>query len=153
MGLHELIEEHVDSLDGDPELLAVAIFEEILSDPELLQEIVLPALRAAIRNRLRMLALTAERSSILDAKPGADPAADRLAFLAEKFFVPGVGFVTWAEASIEHHEARIAYLQSKVAGLIDTQERHQRAIIEIKKAGVKNLGEIHGKRRRTKRAS
>lgn len=151
MGLAELIEEHVTETDGDAELLAMLIFEQIMNDAELLQEVVMPALRHEIRSRLRMLAAAIERDSVLSNAPTANPDADRLAFLAERFYAPPYGFVTWGEATIEQHEARIDYLNKKVNGLVDTISRHDKAIQEIRGAGVKTLGDIHGKRRRTRK--
>lgn len=148
MGLGELINQH--STDDADELTRL-ILEEVLTDEELIETIVVPALRNAIVMTLRHMTLYNEQHSTLSNKPTADPNADRLAFLADKFYAPPYGLVTWSEATIDMHTARIDYLNKKVNGLVDTITRHDRAIQEIKEAGAKNLGEIHGKRRRRRK--
>jgi hypothetical protein len=110
MGLNELIAEHVVDAGEDVEYLTEIIFEQIINNKELVQEIILPALRHEIRNRLRLLARSFEDDSLLSGKPTANPAADRLAFLREMFYCgTAIGMVSWADATIAHHEARIAY--------------------------------------------
>lgn len=148
MGLQELIDQHN---TDDADELALLIFEEVMQDQELIEQIVMPALRAAVSHHLRMAALNNEKAGLMSGKPTADPNADRLAFLADKFYAPPYGLVTWGEATVEMHQARIDYLNKKVNGLVDTITRHDKAIQEIKDAGAKNLGEIHGKRRRTRK--
>lgn len=148
MGLSELILQYESE---DPEELALAILQDVLNSEDLILEIVVPALRSAIITALRNMAREAEEHSYLSNKPTADPTADRMAFLAEKFYVPGVGFVSWAEATVDHHQMRIDYLNRKVNGLIDTITRHDKAIQEIRKAKVKNLGELHAKPKQTRR--
>jgi hypothetical protein len=150
MGLGELIEKHSTTGNEDADYLTQAIFDDVLRDVDLLNSIVMPALRSAIVHYLRMQALHAEKDSLLDAKPSANPTADRLAFLNERFFVPTIGFVTWAEATVEHHRMRISYLTDKAQGILDTAARHEEAIHQIEAAGVKNLGQVHKPPRRRK---
>lgn len=151
MGLHDLIEKYATTGNEDAEYLTRVIFDDLLHDAELLTEVLMPALKQRITHYLRVQALQAEKNSVLDSKPTADPTADRLAFLNERFFVPGVGLVTWAEATIEHHLARISYLNDKAQGILDTAARHEVAIADIKAAGVKTLGELHTKPKRTRK--
>lgn len=148
MGLQELIDQHN---TDDADELARLIFEEVMSDEELIEQIVMPALRSAVVHHMRLAALNNEKAGLMSGKPTADPTADRLAFLADKFYAPPFGLVTWGEATIEMHQARIDYLNKKVNGLMDTITRHDTAIQDIKMAGVKNLSEIHGKRRRSRK--
>lgn len=151
MGLSELVERHATGDGEDLDYVALAVFEELLTDGEALQEIVLPILKAAIHRHLRLLALQSEKDSIVG-KPPANPAADRMAFLKERFFVPGVGFVTWADATIEHHTIRITYLTNHAQSTLETAARHEEAIKQIKQAGAKTLGEVHKPKRVRKSA-
>lgn len=151
MGLHDLVMAHLEETGDDIELLAMAVLEDLMNDREALDAVVLPALRHEIRRYLRVLTLQTEKDSIVG-KPPADPAADRMAFLNERFFVPGIGFITWAEATVAHHEARIAYLNTKIYGIQETANRHLEAIKQIEAAGAKTLGEVHKPRRVRKSA-
>lgn len=150
MGLSELIQTHMTTGNEDADYLTRVIFNAVLADGELVQTILMPALHRAVYHHMRQMALAAEKQSLLSNKPTADPVADRLAFLKEKFYVPGVGFVPWGEATIEHHTLRISYLSDKAQSILDTAARHEVAITQIKEAKAKNLNEVHKPRRQRK---
>lgn len=153
MGLTELVNEHVQD-EEDLDTAVLNVFALLLQDEELMQAIIIPLLRHEVHRLLRHRALQSEKDSNLSNEPTANPAADRLAYLNERFFVPGIGFVTWAEATVEHHTRRITYLSDKAQSILDTAARHEEAITQINAAGVKCLGEVHKRpRRRTRKAS
>lgn len=139
MTLSEIIDQYfIDERENIDDVTA-EIMQELLKQPDLLVALLHPVLKARIHQHLRIRALNAERDSDLGTSPSVDPTADRNAFLQERFYVPGVGFVTWGAATIAHHQARIDYLMVKVAGIEETAQRHEAAIAEIKKAKATNL--------------
>ena len=153
MSLSEYLERHIVEGDEDLDQVASAILEELVTDPDTLYELLLPVLRGYITHYMRVLTLRSEQESLLSDRPTANPTADRMAFLQERFYCgPSIGHVSWAEATIAHHEARIAYQNSKVTGFMEDIARHQEAIKQIKEAGVRNLGEVYKRPRGRKTA-
>lgn len=71
-----------------------------------------------------------------------DPLAARKRLLDECMLVPGKGLVRWGEATVEDHQARIAYLSAQAASIGVTITRHEAAIAEIEAAGVSCLYEV-----------
>lgn len=73
----------------------------------------------------------------------ADPLADRRALLSEQVYVNhDVGYVPWGMMTVEHHMARVAYLEVKIHGLAVTADRHRLAAKLIEEAGASCLDEI-----------
>jgi hypothetical protein len=65
-----------------------------------------------------------------------------LQLLPEGFAIPDGRFVTWAEATVEDHEARIEWLQGQIEALGQDVDRHQQAIKLIREHGVTCLAEV-----------
>lgn len=76
----------------------------------------------------------------------ADPVGDRRRLLSERFALGDGRWVAWADATVEDHRQRVAYLLRKKAGLEATIDRHAQAIEEIEAAGVSCLGDIQNVR-------
>lgn len=149
VSLSELIDEFV---NGDPNAdtrdIAEKVLARLMRDRDSAMQFLLPLVAHAITTRWRIAMLRTERASVLEPGP-ADPTADRQAFLAERFYVPDVGFVTWEEATVAHHEARIEFLSKKIVGLEQTVARHQEAIELIQAAGrAKNLRDVYTRKQR-----
>ena len=72
----------------------------------------------------------------------ADPAADRVRYLAIRIKVPGREPVTMAEATIEDHQAYVDYLSKMRGGIARTIKLHEEAIEKIRTAGVRCLAEL-----------
>jgi hypothetical protein len=60
----------------------------------------------------------------------------------ESFYVPGEGSVVWGEATVEQHEAAIQHSEKYIAGYQSDIDRHKKAILQIKTAGVTCMDEI-----------
>lgn len=143
MTLSELMDQFLGDREEE-ELTAVAeqMLNHLLKNRDLLVELLTPVLRSELHNRLRYRTRQTERNSFLSRKQ-ADPMADRNAFLLERFYVPKVGFVTWADATVDDHRVRIEYLTEKILGITETVERHETAIKQITASHVKCLGEFY----------
>lgn len=88
------------------------------------------------RARVRQLeheAFTGERRTTPDA-------VERL--LAERFILPDGRSVRWGEATVDDHTARAAWLRDFARTVIETAERHERAVALIVEADVKCLNEV-----------
>lgn len=62
--------------------------------------------------------------------------------LASTFAVGDGTRVTWADATVNQHEQRIALLARGIGGSIDTMKRHEAAVADILAAAAHTLGEI-----------
>ncbi len=70
------------------------------------------------------------------------PGADRARYLAIRILTPGRPPVTFADATIEDHQAHIDYLNKFRDGLGETIAVHQDAIRQIRDGGVFCLAEL-----------
>lgn len=61
----------------------------------------------------------------------------------QRFSVGDGREVTWGDATVEDHEARIAFLELQARGLMDTVERHRASIALITAAGATCLKEAY----------
>jgi hypothetical protein len=62
--------------------------------------------------------------------------------LATSFAIDNSGeTVTWAAATVEQHERRIAMLEANVAGNIEAAARHRKAVVDIGALRCRTLGE------------
>ena len=147
--LHDMFEEEADKYykaGDEPDLdeIAERIIGRLQNRPKAqLIEAMKPPVRYYLTTLLRARVSYAERNSPLEHMTPADPTADRMAFLSERFYVPNIGFVTWAQATIDHHLLRIEFLQKKIDGLEMTINRHHEAITLIEGAKVQNLGQVY----------
>ena len=71
-----------------------------------------------------------------------EPTRLAVAELVDKYFATGDGWVRWGEATVEDHQARIAFLKKMRTGIDATIERHEEAIKKIIEAGVTCLDEL-----------
>ena len=71
-----------------------------------------------------------------------DPTRLAVAELVDKYFATGDRWVRWGEATVEDHQARIAFLKKMHTGIDSTIERHEEAIKKIIEAGVTCLDEL-----------
>jgi hypothetical protein len=62
--------------------------------------------------------------------------------LAERFVLPGGGQVSWAEATVEQHEARALFLEGLASGNVETAAIHRRAVRDCLDARVESLAGI-----------
>lgn len=79
------------------------------------------------------------------ASPGPQPSsfmARRHDLLARLMSVPGVGMVAFGQMRVEHHNAIAEHLTGTVKGINERIVAHERAIEEIKAAGVACLDEL-----------
>lgn len=97
-----------------------------------------PIIRDACRDEFRAAGRAVERSG----GERSDPSLERKLFLSERFAVGDGRYVTWGEATVADHEARIAMLEALRNGIAESIGRHERAIVEIAAAGVSCLDEI-----------
>lgn len=74
--------------------------------------------------------------------PTVDVSGARAELLASSFPLGDGRWVTWGEATIADHEARIDFLAKQRDGIVATIGRHADAIDTIKEAGVACLREI-----------
>lgn len=62
--------------------------------------------------------------------------------LASSFALGDGTRVTWAEATVEQHQARVAMLQGMAAGTLETAARHEEAVAMLREAGAPCLGTL-----------
>lgn len=150
VSLHDLIEEFVgDDDEPDAHHVARMVLARLVQDQETAVRLLTPLVTAAVTNRWRIATARVEKVSALVSGPIADPMADRQAFLAERFYVPDVGLVTWEEATVAHHEARIAFLSKQIDGMVQTVTRHQEAVSLIRGTRrAKNLRDVYQRQAR-----
>lgn len=128
-------------IDGDPseerwERCYAGVWEDrnlTLESYEQTTRSYLGELSTIIRNGVD--AIIEERAADLDIEWTA-------ALLTTTVALPGGERVTWGEATVEQHEARIAMLAKHAAGELETASRHRAAVESIKAAGVRCLDDL-----------
>ena len=102
-------------------------------DPVLLAEIVRQKAAEVRRKRDSEIAHQVAPSEVRAVRVAEGTARERLERLGATMF-PGVDgkLVTWEDATIEDHQARIATLNAHIAGLEHTREQHEAAIAAIR---------------------
>lgn len=108
--------------------------------------------RPFLRNAVYRFARNFERSGVRHQERKAfpshrngtpvDPVSERQKLLGQSFYTLEYGRVTWGEARVEHHKARVEYLRMQVEGIEDTIDRHRRAVELITLSGVSCLAEV-----------
>lgn len=136
-----------DDFDGDSAALAGDILRELLRHPRLARAVLYPLVLAHVDAVLRTRVRITEAEVIPSIrKHGARvfrPALDRKAMYLRMKFALGDGTeVTWGDATVDQHLARIAMLERQVAGVSQTIERHRYAVDAIRKAGVSCLADL-----------
>lgn len=71
-----------------------------------------------------------------------DDTTDRKAWLAARFTVGGGRWVTWGDATIADHEARIQFLDRYRSGIDRTIGRHSAAVDLLKSTQADTLGDL-----------
>lgn len=129
---------------GSPELtddsITTLALEECARQPWLFMELLRPLVRAEVVMHRRQQTARHERAVFTG--EAADPIAARRVLALDPLYVPGRARVTWGNATIQDHLARIAYLEAQVEGTVAAIDRHRLAIAEIKAAGVSCLNEL-----------
>lgn len=102
--------------------------------------------RQRARNREDVAFGSRAPRATISVSPEHDPRRNRT-LMESKFWIPIPGKregreVTWADATVEDHELRIAHLENQVRGFQITMARHQWAIDTINSRGVFRLGDI-----------
>lgn len=103
-------------------------------------DLLLPILADEIRRVRRHRTARIERATIGGQGEGAEGGWLRL--LPEGFVLPDGRWVTWGEATVEDHEARIGWLSGQIEALGQDVDRHQQAIKVIREHGVSCLAEV-----------
>ena len=126
---------------ADNRKAAEAALDDLRLHGQRTRRLLAPILAEALLIRRRSQTRSIERTVPLDSLADRSRVADRRRLLDEHFTV-GDRYVSWGDATIADHEARIAYLRRYIAGLNDTIERHYQAITMIRAAGATCLNEI-----------
>lgn len=104
-------------------------------------DLLLPVLADEVRRVRRAHVLRVERASFGTDSKVAEGGWLRL--LPEGFANPRTGrWITWGNATVEDHEARIGWLTGQIDALGQDVDRHQRAIKVIREHGVSCLAEV-----------
>lgn len=147
--------------DGDITSTARRLLEELISE-EAAIEVLLPwiadRVRAAVRNEVRQAEANTwmhpaghdndrqRKALTIRTQTGGLPSLDNMeVLLSLPVLVPGndgVQTIAWRDMTIKDHQARIGLLNKPLASINDAIGRHQWAISEITKYGVRCLGDI-----------
>lgn len=139
MTLRDLIRD----LDTDPKVEEVELARTAIATLSTTGQLdlLLPVLADEVRRVRRAHVLRVERASFGTGGEAAEGGWLRL--LPEGFANPRTGsWVTWGEATVEDHEARIGWLQGQMEALGQDVDRHQQAIKVIRERGVSCLAEV-----------
>jgi hypothetical protein len=99
-----------------------------------------PAVLTEARRLYRVMMRHAE-----DRAFGAAPGSrERLALREMEFHLPDGTVVSWADATAEQHEARIAWLHTYIGSLETDLRRHERAVKLLAGRGAEKLADIDG---------
>lgn len=99
-----------------------------------------PAVLAEARRLSRQMARRAEDRAFGSA-PGT---RERLAVRELAFHLPDGTVVSWADATAEQHEARIAWLQTFITSMEQDLRRHERVVKLLAERGAARLSDIEG---------
>lgn len=110
------------------------------------RELLFPILRVAFHFHRRGNSRFVERSlPIGEVFDGETSVERRQLRLDSTFPLPDGRRVSWSEATVEDHEARIGYLRAvHLAGILRTISEHEAAVELIRRFGVSCLAEIEG---------
>jgi hypothetical protein len=138
-GLYELIEQHA---TGDPDETAAAVFDA-MGLPTKWRDVFHRVVRDECRRRYRSAVRDMEHGHpFSETQEEAAEPMSRTAFLQSGFSIGGGRHVTWGEATVEDHLARIAYLETFRTGIARTIAKHEQAVADITAAGVRCLAEL-----------
>jgi hypothetical protein len=143
--LDSLIREHRDA----------GIAEDLIADiilkgcPAKWADLVLPAVTDRVRMVVRADSRRVESGHVADVDPVSGDTTVRPALRASLLvstFACGADMhfvrVAWGEATVAHHLSRQAMLRAQQAGIVDTFNRHQRAVDLIEARRVACLNDI-----------
>jgi hypothetical protein len=145
--------------NGDATSTARLLLEELIADGEVVDVLLLwvaDRVRAAVRGEVRRAeqdAWTAPAgrpdrvARAFRSQTGTLPELDNLELLLSlPVLVPIAGSktqsVAWRDMTVAHHQARIGMLRRPMQAISDAVDRHEWAITEIEKYGVRCLGDI-----------
>lgn len=104
-------------------------------------DLLLPILTDEIRRVRRHRVLRIERETF--GREGGQPAEGGwLRLLPESFALPDGRLVTWGDATVEDHEARLEWLRGQIHALTQDVDRHEQAIKVIREHGATCLAEV-----------
>lgn len=137
--LRDLIREADTDPTAEEVELARTLIEALRSSGQF--DLLLPVLADEIRRVRRAHVLRVERATF---GPTGGEAAEGgwLRLLPEGFVLPDGRWVTWGEATVEDHEARIGWLTGQMEALGQDVDRHRQAIKVIRQHGVSCLAEV-----------
>jgi hypothetical protein len=132
----ELVEAHSEA--GDDQAVAASILASLKVN-KTASEVLLHAVTAAVTFERRSQAAVVERYAFAGKAKGRD-LRERL---AEGTFSIGNGVrIPWLDATVDDHEARIAYQQRLIGAVLGDIDRHTLAIKLIRDHGVSCLREV-----------
>ncbi len=99
-----------------------------------------PSVLAQARRLGRQIARRAEDRAF-GAAPGTE---DRLRLRGLEFHLPSGEVVSWAEATRDQHEARVAWLATYIGSLEVDLRRHERAVKLLAEHEAERLGDVEG---------
>lgn len=130
-------------LTGDDFIAAAKKLLRALHVPGPAITILLPVIANAVRLVVRDGTREAERAVFSpEANSAEATSATRTGFLANTFALPDGRWVTWGEATIADHAARIEYLEKLRGGIELTIGRHRDTIERLTGAGASCLNEL-----------
>lgn len=141
-GLGALIREHN---TGEPDSTVAAVFDAINLPTKwraIFHQVTRDECRRLQRATVRAAEWASDDQTPNDTQcPPVVAGSSRSDYLAERFYT-GSRYVTWGEATVEDHQARIVYLETLVAGTRRTIDRHREAVASITEAGVACLDQL-----------
>lgn len=129
--------------DGDLYTTAEKLEVELdLNDTQraLLHDVLVNAVRLVMHQNHQPLD---ERHLSADAKKLDVSGDKRFAFLRDAFALPDGTFVTWGEATVLDHEARVAMLHKLRDGIERTISKHQSVMAQLVQSKVRCLNDLY----------
>lgn len=149
-GLREVIKETIAAVDPlcTDERLAMMVAQRFATF-KAYREATWPLLVDEIRRRRRLadfneqpVARAALRQVRIEGAIPSDPTEERTEWLRMRLLVPGREAVLFVDATVEDHQARIAYLLSLRNGIDSSIELHRQAIEIIEQRHVSRLSDL-----------
>ena len=145
--IYERIRRHLtDDPEADDTTIAGRIMEE-LRVPARPTAVLLPVVAASVRLQRRGGTRSSERKAFgpaQDLESCEDRVLARKHLMSTAFPVEQGRFVSWADATVAEHEARIEFLTKLAGGIHATIDRHREAIRLITDGGVSCLADLEG---------
>lgn len=120
-----------------------------LVDKDELANFVRPILVNEARRFVRRETKFIEQDVVQQIERGDDPLSVRRKLLQEEFFVDEkIGWVRYADSTIEHHERRASYQEIRSKSLREDAEFHRQIAREMREARVKYFRELAPERQK-----